>query len=144
MHPVYIYWRLSPYEPSGHTVNSKTVTQSGSTTGAMSRAMILVMARFLVIALTTVNFAWAIDNCTLAGCGDPGDDTSVSGDYSTPSSPSIPGLDCDNWCNGCVSHVALANVISLAKIPTTVYYNTPANDSHYSRSASPPTHPPTR
>ncbi len=108
----------------------------------MSRTLVLTMVHLLIASLITLNIAWAADNCALTGCADEGSRFSVSTDDSAPAGQSTPGLDCDNWCNTCVSHVALPNVFSPSKCVPAVFDGISIRGTYSSLAASPPTHPP--
>jgi len=108
----------------------------------MSRALILTMVRLLIVSLFTLNMAWAVDSCAISGCADKVSQLSISQDDSVPADQPTPGLDCDDWCNACVSHIALPNIFSLSKYVPAVVDGNSISNSYSSLVASPPTHPP--
>ena len=111
-------------------------------TKAVSRGVVRVMARLLILSLLTLNAAWATDTCTLTGCTNDGTYSSVAADEPSPVHPAVPGLDCDDWCNACVSHIAFPNTPSLAKQTPAGFIGKSIGESYSSRIATPPTHPP--
>lgn len=123
-------------------MNRACIRHSEAHYSKMRQLVVLAMARLLIISLITLNFSWVVDSCSLTGCADQVGAYSVSGDYSMPSNPATPGLDCDNWCNGCVSHIALANVTPLSKTPPVFNYNDTVSYFYFSQTAPPPVHPP--
>jgi hypothetical protein len=104
------------------------------------KLMIRFIAQLLIVSLFTLNIAWAVDECSFTNPEQVNDVLLQAGDTSPDSSNA--GLDCDDWCPGWISHIALMrnnapDVYMLASFSGSSY-----TFSYSSPPISPPFHPP--
>jgi hypothetical protein len=102
--------------------------------------MIRFIAQLLIVSLFTLNFAWAVDECSFTNPEQVNDVLLQAGDTSPDSSNA--GLDCDDWCPGWISYITLKRNDAPG-----VYMHTSLSGSSYTFSYSslsipPPFHPP--